>query len=151
MFSSLQLKKRDSSSYHCDGVSCRRIFDLMNRQLFLNRGVELVVTVRNEVAKIMFLHLSFSHSVHRGEGEYLGRYPPGPGTPPGQGRYTPRQVHHPPEPGTPRAGTPPGQGRYTPWDQVHPQDQVHPPGRYTPPADGYCCGRYVSYWNAFLY
>ena len=20
----------------------------------------------------------------------------------------------------------------------------------TPPADGYCCGRYASYWNAFL-
>ena len=23
----------------------------------------------------------------------------------------------------------------------------HPP----PPADGYCCGRYASYWNAFLF
>ena len=22
--------------------------------------------------------------------------------------------------------------------------------RQTPPADGYCCGRYASYWNAFL-
>ena len=21
----------------------------------------------------------------------------------------------------------------------------------TPPADGYCCGRYASYWNAFLF
>ena len=21
----------------------------------------------------------------------------------------------------------------------------------TPPRDGYCCGRYASYWNAFLY
>ena len=33
----------------------------------------------------------------------------------------------------------------------------HPPGRHTPgrqthtpPADGYCSGRYASYWNAFL-
>ena len=44
-----------------------------------------------------------------------------------------------------------------------PPDQVHPLGRYTPPdtpppagtapgsRDGYCCGRYASYWNAFLY
>ena len=25
------------------------------------------------------------------------------------------------------------------------------PGRHSPhPADGYCCGRYASYWNAFL-
>ena len=39
-------------------------------------------------------------------GEYLGRYPPGPGT--------------------------------------------HPPGPGTPPGDGYCCGRYASYWNEFL-
>ena len=23
--------------------------------------------------------------------------------------------------------------------------------RQTPPADGYCCGRYASYWNAFLF
>ena len=40
-------------------------------------------------------------------GEYLPRYPPGPGTP--QTRYPP--------------GT-----RYTPTDQAHPPDQVHPPG-----------------------
>ena len=27
----------------------------------------------------------------------------------------------------------------------------HPPlGRHPPTADGYCCGRYASYWNAFL-
>ena len=78
-------------------------------------------------------------------------HPPGPGTPP-RTRYTPLG------PGTP------------PWDKVHPTDQVHPPGpgtppqtrytrldqvpprtRYTPPRYGYCCGRYASYWNAFLF
>ena len=26
----------------------------------------------------------------------------------------------------------------------------HPTGRHPPPKDGYCCGRYASYWNAFL-
>ena len=71
----------------------------------------------------MFLHLSVSHSVHRG-GEYLGRYTPPPGQlhPPGQvhslGRYTP-QADTPP-----RAGTPP-------WTGTPPR-QVHPLSRYTP-------------------
>ena len=76
---------------------------------------------QTKFAKIMFLHVSVSPSVHRGE--YLGRYtlhPPGQvhplaGTPPS--RYTslagtPWQVHHP-------AGTPPGQV-YPPQAGAHP-------------------------------
>ena len=51
------------------------------------------ITVRNEVVKVMFLHLSVSHSVHGG---VPGQVPKGPGTPPGPGppssRYTPRQA-----------------------------------------------------------
>ena len=47
-------------------------------------------------------------------------------------------------------GTPPGT-RYTPWNQVHPPDHVHPPDQVPPPRYGYCCGRYASYWNAFLF
>ena len=112
-----------------------------------------VITVRNEVAKVMFLQVSVCPQ----EG-YLTRYPrtrytapPGPGSPPGT-RYTPRdQVH--------------SQDQVHPREQVHPpgpgtpcQDQVHPPRtRYTPltrysppPRYGHCCGRYTSYWNAFL-
>ena len=88
-------------------------------------------------------------------------HPPGPGTPPGT-RYTPPGYHqvHPPEPGTPPGTRYPPPWDQVPWDQVHPpgpdttpRDQVHPPGtQYTPPpGDGYCCGRYASYWNAFLY
>ena len=35
-------------------------------------------------------------------------------------------------------------GRHSPWADT-------PPGQRPPhPADGYCCGRYASYWNAFL-
>ena len=74
--------------------------------------------------------LSVSHSVHRGgvcpsacwdRPSSPGRHPPGQ-TPPC--RHTPMQ-------------TPPGQT---------------PPRADTPsPADGYCCGRYASYWNAFLF
>ena len=72
---------------------------------------------QKKFAKVMFLHLSVSHSVQGGS------------TWPGQ--IPPRQVH--PRAGTPsRAGHPPG--RYTPW-QVHPLPprastaprQVHPP------------------------
>ena len=29
-------------------------------------------------------------------------------------------------------------------------DTTPPPGADPPPRDGYCCGRYASYWNAFL-
>ena len=134
-------------------------------------------TVRNEVAKVMFLHLSVSHSVHRGgvpsqvPPRYHVQTPPGPG-------LSPRDQVHPPRAGTPPRqvhppGTPPpgmvhplGPGT-PPWDQVHPprtrysppsgsrytpQKQVPTPGPGTPPpADGYCCGRYASYWNAFLF
>ena len=27
----------------------------------------------------------------------------------------------------------------------------HPTGHTDSPADGYCCGRYASYWNVFLF
>ena len=41
------------------------------------------------------------------------------------------------------------------WDQAPPpqtRHTPHPPGSGTPPpADGYCCRRYASYWNAFLF
>ena len=66
----------------------------------------------------------------QGEREYLGRYPPGPGTP-SRTRYTSQDQVHPPGPGTPpRPGTPTR-------DQVHPPDQIHPPAtRYTPLGPG---------------
>ena len=122
---------------------------------------------QTQFAKIMFLHLSVSHSVHRGE--YLGRChpgqvhpmagtPPWAGTPPRQvysplGRYRPGQV-------PPQAGMPPGQvhpqgrytplGRYTPqagtppwvgtppWAGTHPPGQVHPPGHVHLPSRELC-------------
>ena len=132
-----------------------------------------VITVRNEVAKVMFLQACVCP---QGGSTWPGTPPPGSRDP--QARYTPHGQVHPPWP-----GTPPG-ARYTPWDQVHPQDQVHPPGpgtpprpgtspqarytplgpdtppmdqvppgtRYTPPPRyGHCCGWYVSHWNAFLF
>ena len=74
-----------------------------------------------------------------GGGSTWAGTPLGVGTPQEQvhsprSRYTPRE-------GTPRAGTP--GSRYTPQAGT-PLVQVHPP------ADGYCCGRYASYWNAFF-
>ena len=115
--------------------------------------IHVIITVRNEVAKVMFLHVCVcpqwgdlgrcpppgirctpQDQVHP---PGLGA-PPGPGTPPGT-RYTPRDQVHPPGPGTP------------PRDQVHPLGPGTPPGtRYTTPADGYYCERYASYWNEFL-
>ena len=142
------------------------------------------ITVRREVAKVMFLHLSVRSFCSQRGSTWVdtpqSRYSP-------QSRYPPRQVPNPPTlwAGTPLgAGTPPSQagtplGRYTPcqvhtsW-QIHTPRQVHTPLRAgtprqagtptppagtpqagtppagTPPTDGYCCGRYTSYWNAFF-
>ena len=77
--------------------------------------------LQTKFAKVIFLHLSVSHCVHRGVGGVPGqvhppgRYTPWAGTPPG--RYNPGQVHP--------------LGRYTPKAGT-PLRQVHPPGRYTP-------------------
>ena len=93
----------------------------------------------------------------------LGYHPPGADTPweqaPSRSRHPPPgadtpgadtpQSRHPLE-ATPKQ-TPPSRSRHplevdmppladTPWEQIPP-----PPQRY-----GHCCGRYASYWNAFL-
>ena len=93
------------------------------------------------------------HSVHRGvclsacwhSTTPLEQTPPleqtlaRPGTPLGADtpRSRPLGTRHPPGPGTcPGADTPGSRPRSEPG---------------TPPADGYSCGRYASYWNAFLF
>ena len=59
---------------------------------------------------------------------------------------------------TPGTRHPPGAGT-PPWSR-HPPDQTPPVpaplgpaplGADPPSGDGYCCGRYASYWNAFLF
>ena len=82
-----------------------------------------IFTIRNEVAKVMFLHLSVCP---QGGITWAGTlrdqvHPPGPGTPPWDQVYPHWDQVHPPGP-----GTPPGQ---VPPYQVHPRDQVHPPSR----------------------
>ena len=78
---------------------------------------------QTKFAKVMFLHMSVILSTR---GEYLGRYPLGPGNPPGQGtppgtrypprtRYTLRTRYDPHKLGTP-------------WDQVHPPLEQCMPG-----------------------
>ena len=108
-------------------LSCTMMF-----KVFVDNFRTRLFTVRNEVAKVMFLHLS----VILFTGGVPGQVPP-------QTRYTPQDQVHPLGPGTPpRTMYTPGT-RYTPWDQVHPLPGpgTHPRTRYTPPADGYCCGR----------
>ena len=124
-------------------------------------------------AKVMFLQASVILSTGGGGGLpqcMLGCHPPGadplsrppraetppppPSRPPGSrhplGADTPWSRH------SPGPGTPP-RARYPPQDQVHPPgpgtplDQVPPQTRYTPLRYGHCCGRYTSYWNAFLF
>ena len=84
--------------------------------------------------KVIFSQASVSHSVH--SGGCLADTPPWADTPLADHRLG--QTHSPPG-RHPRADSPLGR---------HPPDR-HPPGQ-TPLADGYCSGRYASYWNAFL-
>ena len=89
-----------------------------------------LITIRNKVAKVMFLHLSVCLSVHRGVCLSVCWDT----TPPPSGG----------------AGTPPG-----PDTPLSPQSRHLPGTRHprpdTPPADGHGCGWYASYCNAFLY
>ena len=49
--------------------------------------------------------------------------------------------------------TPGGVSRPTPWGSpgTHPGGIPACSETDTPQADGYCCGRYTSYWNAYLF
>ena len=93
-----------------------------------------IITVHNEVGKVMFSHVCVCP---QGGSTWVpgqvatqgpGTSPQGPGTPrtrytPGT-RYTPQDQIHPQTRYTPRPGTPP--------DQVQPPDQVPLGTRYTP-------------------
>ena len=88
------------------------------------------------------------------------------GIPPNQ---TPRSRRPPRNRHPPRAGIPPEQTPYRrqappwsrhppPWADNPPKEALLPRAGTSPsrhplprPANGYCCGRYASYWNAFLY
>ena len=103
--------------------------------------------------KVMFLHLSVSHSVHKGvyPSMYWGRHPPGQTYPSMHwDRHNPPGRHIPACPGadTPLAdisqhalGQTPSPGHTYPsmhWDRP-------------PPPNSHCSGRFASYWNAFLF
>ena len=94
-----------------------------------------LVTFLNEVAKVMFLHVSVCP---QGGGAWactpsVTRYPLRDQVHPLGTRYTLWDQVHPPM----TRNTPWDQvhlpTRYTPRDQVHPWDQLHPPGPGTPP------------------
>ena len=131
------------------------------------KRTEVIFTGRNEVvAKVIFLHLSVIHSVHRREGVCLcacwdttplDYVPPRLCTP----RTTyPRTTY--PRTTYPQTTYPPD---YPLLDYVSPLDYVPPrlhiPPNYIPPRTTYpppeadssirsTSGRYASYWNAFL-
>ena len=132
--------------------------------------------MRNEVAKVMFLHVSVILSTGGGSALlHAGIPPPHPRTrhPPGADTHPPRadtplgadnplggdtpQEQTPPRSRHPLGADPPGRrppgrrppGADTPREQTPPRADTPPPGADTP-RDGHCCGWYASYWNAFL-
>ena len=65
--------------------------------------------------------------------------------------FTPLPDQAPSRPGTPQDQAPPPRDQAPPRSTPPPPLGADPPlGTGTPPADGYCCGRYAFYWNAFL-
>ena len=104
---------------------------------------------QTKFVKVIFLHLSVSHSVQGGGEGCLSHcmlgYIPGQVQPqqvhPPPSRYPPGQVHRPgqvhPLQVHPPAGT-------SPYNQVHPLCTVHAGIRST-------SGRYASHWNAILF
>ena len=138
----------------------------------------IVFTGRNEVvAKVMFLHVSVIHFVHRGgspenhspgtrQTPPAGRTPqnqadtpPGPGRPPLAGRTPPGPGRHHPFPwqGEPPTGRTPQQGEHPPTKENPPRPRKPPQPRQTlyqgePPWEEDCSiwsmsGQYASYWN----
>ena len=92
--------------------------------------LQIIFTVRNEIAKVMILQASVCP---QGGSTWPGTPPWDQVHPPGI-RYTPWE-QTPPGPGTPPGpNTTPGT-RYTPPDQVHPQTRYSPPEQ-TPPGPG---------------
>ena len=88
-----------------------------------------------------YVFIPVCHSVQRGGGVCLNAC--WDTTPLGADPPPPPLDQAPPGADTPRPGSP---------QTRHPPGAGIPPGADTPPyqADGYCCGRYASYWNAFL-
>ena len=124
---------------HTQGVSQHTLRQTppQSRQLLLRAVCILLecilVTGRNEVeAKVIFLHLSVIHSVHKGGG--LPQCMLGYHTPPG---VTPPRAD---TPNTPPDQTSPGAD--PPWSR--------PPAADPPQSRRSTSGRYASYWNAFL-
>ena len=139
-----------SSGGHCPGGLYLGRGSLLRRPPHGNKQavrilVEyILVTFRNEVAKVMFLQVCVCP--WGGLPQCMLRYRPEQAPPPRdqgglpQCMQAPPRSRHSPEQAPPSAGTPLEQA--PPWDQT-------PPDK-TPPADSYCCGWYASYWNAFL-
>ena len=98
----------------------------------------LVITICNEVAKVMFLQACACPQRGVCLSACWDTSPP---------RADPREQTSPEQ--TPPQADPP---RANTLQSRHPPEQTHTPrSRHTlPPRDGHCCGRYASYWNAFL-
>ena len=94
---------------------------------------------QTKFAKVMFLHLSVSHSVH-GEGPGRGGAWLG-GSAPGGCLVQ----------GVPGLGDAWSGGCLVSGGGVPGPGGCLVRGGVETPPDGYCCGRYASYWNAFFY
>ena len=105
--------------------------------------IKRIITVRKRSwGKVMFSQACVKNSVHGGE---VYTSPPRADTLPGR---HPMGIHPPPQADTSQSRHLPRQT--PPWPSTSLGRHLLP-GQTLPLADGYCCGRYASYWNAFLF
>ena len=134
--------------------------------MFIDTKDPTIITARKRFAKVKFLHVSVSHSVHRGEvvSQHALQVVPQHALQVSRGGVSQHalQVSRPTPRGSLRglawgdlqAHTWGGVSRPTPREVSRPT-----PGGCIPActeadtlsADGYCCRWYASYWNAFLF
>ena len=92
-------------------------------RLHLHKVMHCIVifTARKRSLRRVCFYTCLSVILFTGGGQYLGRYPPGLGTPPRRTRYTPWDQVHPPGRYPLGPGTPPPPGPGTPPLQVPPK------------------------------
>ena len=136
---------------HCLCDSIENITHSLCTKEFQARYFSYFSRPQRSCGKVMFLHLSVSHSVHREGGQ----------TPLGLGRPPPLGCRPPMDADPPRCRPPPlwmqtPLGWADPWGLGRPPRLDRPPWMQTPPRLGALppiwstSGRYAFYWNAYL-
>ena len=104
------------SNVHCNSIDFGQLVAMIALPA-VQSYTQTFITVRNKVAKVMFLHVSVCP-----RGEYLGRCPPRPGTPSWEAH---------PLGSTPHLGSTPPLEAHPPREMADAADGTHPTGMHS--------------------